>query len=584
MSDPVRAFICYRREDAFSHKPSVGEGDASFVRNVRSALTKIGFTDVFLDVDHKYGTRALDQYESRSFHEIEICDLFVVLIGKNWLDLLRERVDRRDAPVREIRAALRYGKQILPLLVDGATMPRQDQLPKDIRELHYQNALPISSEDPIDTIASVLAEPGTVIEHARSVGDEWRKIYITLSLAVYFFCAIPPHVLGIRDYGWNSWFGMARIWGGLFIWPALFLPFVLVAAYRPLTTLIQFSASSPDLKKGAIYASPLIFGTLLTMAVWFAEVYDPREVPWTIQPELPQDGCRRGPPPPSRDLNLSPQDRAQWKVFIDLSSYDGDDHLKTRYQARDVPYWLVDKCWPNVLFYLTVPIYTGMADDLYISERRVTQDSFRKMLDNQTRRRFGVGNSWTAWAYRISFAILAWLGLVGVMMSVYFIALKLRDPKNYSIQDLPREDAIICLTYSVATLMTWIPFRMVTEYYKFLYSCELIGACAPEIDLYMPDMIFGSVLIVGYLLLTAGLLAEYRRILLTIVGFTMALASLLAAYAVYNYKEVFARLAERWQFYIVLAVPSIVLLVLLWNLFNPAELRKNEFARDIDEN
>jgi TIR domain len=579
----LRAFICYRREDAFFPRLPDGKPDYSFLGTLAKALGKNGFAHVFIDTSPDTGVRPMDQYEERTRHEIRNCDLFVVLIGASWLDLLKRNqsvAHRRDASVREITAAFQNQKPILPLLVDGASMPFWDQLPEAIRELHYQDAVPIASTASVDSIAELLATPGTTVERERGFSDHWRKIYFFLALAAYGLCAIPTHVLGIADFGWDSWFAMARIWGGLFIWPIIFLPFVLVAAYRPLTTLIQFASNARDWKGAIYFASPLLIGAALTAGIWLVEVYDPRETPWSIYPVLPQPGCSVGP---SAGAIAPPEKQA---IFSSLSSYDEDGHLKSSYDPSEVPWWLTNKCWPNAFFYLTAPIYTGKANDAYKSERASTQVSFSEMLDNKVRRQFGVRNSRTAWAYRVSFAILAWIGLTGVMMAVYFTALKIRDPNNFSVREIPREDAIICLTFSVATLMTWVPFRMVTEYVKYLYSCRDITECSSVlnmIDLYVPDIAFGSFLTFGYLLLTFGLLARYRRIVLTIAGLSLVVISILAGYGVYNYREAFARLAERWQFYVVMAGVSIAALMFLWFLFNPTLLRERELWDKNDE-
>jgi hypothetical protein len=579
----LRAFVCYRRNDAFMSTQASGTADDSLPTKVAEALKKNGFGTVFVDTHPGAGMRPLDQYESRAFYEIEHCDLFVILIGLNWLDLLNERAaaKRRDASVREITVALQYDKRILPLLVDGARMPATEELPKAIQDLHYQNAAsPVASAASIDELAKAVAYPGLVVEHERSVGDHWRVAYFSLAIVAYFLCAVPAHLLGISDFSYDSWFAMARVWGGLFIWPAIFIPFVLLALHRPLSTLIRFASSAPNWKSGIRFAVPLLLGTALTTAAWFVEVYDPREAPWSIIPSLPQPGCKSGPlaseidPPEKRD------------IFFDLSSYDKSNHLKNSYSDREVPWWLIDKCWPNVFFYLTVPSFTGKADEIYKREREGIQASFSKMLENKTRHRFKVDNSRTAIAYRVSFAILAWIGLTGLMMSIFFIAIRLRDPNNFALREMPREDAVICLTYSIATLMTWIPFRMVTEYFKFLYTCADLDKCSigsEQVVLYMPDILFGSVLTFGYMLLTFGMLARYRRIVLTVAGLSVAIASLLAAYAVYNYRETFARLAEYWQFYIVLAVPSVAVLVLFWFLFDPAALRNNEISEEMED-
>jgi hypothetical protein len=77
---------------------------------------------------------------------IGACDLFIALIGDDWLDIAdaggRRRLDDPDDPVRlEIGLALaRSDLVVIPVLVEGATMPRAEQLPDDLKPLTRRNA------------------------------------------------------------------------------------------------------------------------------------------------------------------------------------------------------------------------------------------------------------------------------------------------------------------------------------------------------------------------------------------------------------------------------------------------------------
>src|SRR5271163_4113079 len=68
------------------------------------------------------------------------CDIFLVIIGRGWADVVDSeggrRLENADDWVRvEIESALRLGKHIIPLLVGGAEMPRPDKLPETLRPL-----------------------------------------------------------------------------------------------------------------------------------------------------------------------------------------------------------------------------------------------------------------------------------------------------------------------------------------------------------------------------------------------------------------------------------------------------------------
>jgi tetratricopeptide (TPR) repeat protein len=77
------------------------------------------------------------------------CDVLIALIGNNWLNSKDDHGNRRlDNPedfVRmEIGAALKREIRVIPVLVDGALMPRSTDLPEDLKPLVRHNALLIT--------------------------------------------------------------------------------------------------------------------------------------------------------------------------------------------------------------------------------------------------------------------------------------------------------------------------------------------------------------------------------------------------------------------------------------------------------
>ena len=131
MAHILKAFISYRRHDAYIPLKDSGEPDFTFIYEIKAALGRVGFTEVFVDTD---AIKSGENYESKIHKEISDSDLIVAVVGKRWLDILQDRIVRkeRDTLVREIRAGLRQEKEIVPLLVDGATMPPEDELPEQI--------------------------------------------------------------------------------------------------------------------------------------------------------------------------------------------------------------------------------------------------------------------------------------------------------------------------------------------------------------------------------------------------------------------------------------------------------------------
>jgi hypothetical protein len=78
------------------------------------------------------------------------CDVLVAVIGKRWLTASDEEGKRRlDDPedlVRlEIATALKRRIQVIPVLVDGASMPQSSDLPENLNALVRRSALEVSN-------------------------------------------------------------------------------------------------------------------------------------------------------------------------------------------------------------------------------------------------------------------------------------------------------------------------------------------------------------------------------------------------------------------------------------------------------
>lgn len=128
-------FISYRREDS-----------ASFAGRLADALEiGLGADRVFRDVDDiRPGQDFADAIET----QLRQMDVVLVLIGPLWSDIARDGVRRLEDPsdfVRlEIRLGLALGKPVIPVLVGGARMPAERDLPEDIRALARHQAFSLS--------------------------------------------------------------------------------------------------------------------------------------------------------------------------------------------------------------------------------------------------------------------------------------------------------------------------------------------------------------------------------------------------------------------------------------------------------
>jgi len=79
------------------------------------------------------------------------CDVLLGVMGKNWLECKDEAGKRRlDDPadfVRlEIATALKRDIPVIPVRVQGACLPKLDQLPDDLKNFAYRNAFELTHE------------------------------------------------------------------------------------------------------------------------------------------------------------------------------------------------------------------------------------------------------------------------------------------------------------------------------------------------------------------------------------------------------------------------------------------------------
>jgi TIR domain len=149
--DRPRVFISYRREEAAGH--------AGRLRD--SLCARFGDDHVFMDLEMAPGIDFMDELSV----ELGRCDVLLVLIGREWIRLHDSRgrprlEDPDDFVRREIETALaRPDVVVVPILVQGASMPGVDQLPETMRSLARRNALDLSDNRwsfDVDRLASHL--------------------------------------------------------------------------------------------------------------------------------------------------------------------------------------------------------------------------------------------------------------------------------------------------------------------------------------------------------------------------------------------------------------------------------------------
>jgi hypothetical protein len=132
-------FISYRRNDS-----------APYAGRLHDRLCDYFGTDkVFMDVDDiKPGADFVSLIEQK----VASCDALIAVIGKTWLmrdeESGRSRLDHLEDFVRlEIEHALRRNILLIPALVEGAEMPRAEDLPAPLNEFSQRQAVELSDKD-----------------------------------------------------------------------------------------------------------------------------------------------------------------------------------------------------------------------------------------------------------------------------------------------------------------------------------------------------------------------------------------------------------------------------------------------------
>jgi tetratricopeptide (TPR) repeat protein len=131
-----QVFISYRRDD---EKYAAGR----LYDHLSQHFPK---NQIFIDVDNlEPGVDFIEAIEA----SVGSCDALIAVIGKRWLTSTdqegKRRLDNPEDFVRlEIATALKRNIRVIPVLVDGALMPRSSDLPDNLQPLVRRNALDVS--------------------------------------------------------------------------------------------------------------------------------------------------------------------------------------------------------------------------------------------------------------------------------------------------------------------------------------------------------------------------------------------------------------------------------------------------------
>jgi outer membrane biosynthesis protein TonB len=195
-------FISYRRDD------SAGHAGRLFDR----LMARFGKGAVFMDVE---GIEAGVDFVETIEEAVGGCDVLLAVIGRGWLDSRdsegKRRLDDDQDFIRlETSSALARNVRVIPVLVEGAKMPRAADLPEDLKPITRRQAVELRDsrwEDDIQALVDVLERMATQaqpvpVQEAEGQGDRRDT----------------------RAWAWKSGvaalFGAALIAGTVTWWPA----------------------------------------------------------------------------------------------------------------------------------------------------------------------------------------------------------------------------------------------------------------------------------------------------------------------------------------------------------------------------
>ena len=129
-------FISYRRDDSSAWAGRLGD----------RLSNQFPSNQIFMDVDSvELGEDFVNTIEKT----VGSCDVLIAVIGNGWLISRdgKRRLENSEDYVRiEIATALERDIRLIPVLVDGASMPQPGDLPDDLKALARRNALQLSHD------------------------------------------------------------------------------------------------------------------------------------------------------------------------------------------------------------------------------------------------------------------------------------------------------------------------------------------------------------------------------------------------------------------------------------------------------
>jgi hypothetical protein len=340
-----KIFISYRRVDAEFPAGALG-------RDLRRVF---GDEQVFRDKEDVGGGVS---WRKEVLHEIDRDCALLVLIGRDWANAKdahgKRRLDNSDDPLRlEIADGLRDGAAILPILLENAEMPSEEELPPELRPLAEFNALKLRDGDwqyDLDNIRRTLQKAGfkpvnslpPAPQEPQSITPDTAPQKAKIGEIIpYALIALASFLCGIGVLGLMLWKAEALTKLGLIgnLYYVVLLPLGLCAAVFLFGVVRSFARYKGEQYGGNLELGGPIVAFVLVLGGGFILVPKPPSTfPLTVY--VHGEAARN-------DLVL----RNSGRVFVDL---DGDRQSRSigengeayfpaipdRFRGQEVPIWV----------------------------------------------------------------------------------------------------------------------------------------------------------------------------------------------------------------------------------------------------
>ncbi|MEQ6342080.1 MAG: TIR domain-containing protein [Gammaproteobacteria bacterium] len=307
-------FINYRRGDARSEAGRLFDWLSQY----------FGKDQVFMDVSGSIEPGL--EFDRVIEKAVSSCKVLIVVIGKQWLTVVDEKGNRRledanDFVRMEISAALKRDIRVVPVLVEGATMPEEGSLPEDLKRLCKRQALEVSDnrwEFDTQQLVKVLEKAGVTPVGPRPPEPPKPTPHVTKKTSWKPIASLVLGVLLMISYSELSVDDQDTKIGAL-VFALIALGLGIAAFYD-----VKRSPDAGGAKGKVLAISGMVLGGILTLAFIGTLTTSDPSAPPVVDPQPSSENLPiSAPAVPASSVPASPA-----SAFIDISgSWRGPDGI-----------------------------------------------------------------------------------------------------------------------------------------------------------------------------------------------------------------------------------------------------------------